>query len=1330
MMKQKHSYGPARAICVHPMLDPPSSCDSPRYRTGSAHRQIVGILRRWTAGAGGCLSDLHLAVARYEAIQTAHGCSAAVIIDGLRQLAKHVADVFMAGAGNAATPLLLPDRPLPQPTPCNAGTAAELLELVPTIAQAAIAAAGPVGGRIGADTLVSLARGRSSSPGTSVLLPILAASAQLPDGALSDQHSHDLSSAILNAIIGPSSSDCTELCKVLVALVARHPSCYVWPLALRSVLGKVPLPSAVVALRNVDVALQHAPVTAATIMGTFNVHDDVDLQLSASDCLLVLMLAQACAYKSKAFAVLTSFFDCPATGAAAERSAVYADNSLESIQASTPGDRQDILAAVVDASMEADVRVVRALVGLGLHWCDSSDHLRRSLQQLGYYVMIRVFRDHVAIRRELLDTFFSAVVEEPAASVKVQYCDVLEAVLIEHRSALKVHTTMLQSWVASIHSLAYNLQKRILDAVLFVASMHSSMSEQICMTLRKLMMGKCSTSRMLALHGLCSLLRAAITEQADDKIAEIVASLKAAFDLDYMVRKHLYGQLAILFRDLRSLDLVRHGESAQLSYLQQRVLSRFVAFANKQVHAEGAVCISGSSTGGRSNSPFEAAADIQMRWHQCFDCINEQAYCREPLAELTECVMCLIVDDCTHVPCLTTPDAAHLKPPSTSPGILHLVHIIIAMVRHCSRTDVLSNWQNASAISVEQKLDLLLALQEVLLRRFPPRSRAQEPKQSASSGSNPHFAAISNSDRFWLAETHAAMSTFREVVASKASQTTDALMDIGSICRLMQPYLQYLRSDCCNFPSFFGLVAMGRDEQLHHTATAPRTLPTKPGGPALRKRGRQHKQPWWVASPAPSKATSKPCESVSDQDPQTKRGQKVFPCPLQNFTDKLHCRISKMHASHAWDSVLSGRAKIRKLSAMQQSSAILHTRLDGGKRIHWWGDIGNDDAPWVNTFEQLIQLYDLSESIRWSSDDTTNTDAEMSGVIESCEGAESTHVPTRQRPWSSTSGQFDDSCLDNRLPKGCQRQLYCHAVEQMALRGLRPLTSSTKYSRVKLQMQPESCFYRCRAACIESMTMLLQMSEHQQLPKSGRLMLSESLLSLYSSCDVDLARTATPERSASICAVCFSSRLRAEVAVGVTPRLLFAYLHWIECLLSVSGDIFASNSSTCASVTENIAAILGSFELDMPTIIKKLLQLLFKLENSDAGISLALELVRSCSFTGLRQPSRRTCRYMLHGQELLLSATQKCRYTAMQVAISFLVCQIKQSRCTFSIVARVVECLAAAVTESSVVPGLSMPIAVLAEHAIGRGADLCRQLCQCWPSPRQVDVTGELRVDE
>ena len=97
------------------------------------------------------------------------------------------------------------------------------------------------------------------------------------------------------------------------------------------------------------------------------------------------------------------------------------------------------------------------------------------------------------------------------------------------------------------------------------------------------------------MHGLCSLLRAAITEQADDKIAEIVASLKAAFDLDYMVRKHLYGQLAILFRDLRSLDLVRHGESAQLSYLQQRVLSRFVAFANKQVHAEGAVCISGSS---------------------------------------------------------------------------------------------------------------------------------------------------------------------------------------------------------------------------------------------------------------------------------------------------------------------------------------------------------------------------------------------------------------------------------------------------------------------------------------------------------------------------------------------------------------------------------------------------------------------------------------------------------------------------------------------------------------------------------------------------------------
>eukprot|EP01047_Picozoa_sp_COSAG01_P017402 COSAG01_NODE_920_length_12728_cov_38.396864_2_plen_151_part_00 len=150
----------------------------------------------------------------------------------------------------------------------------------------------------------------------------------------------------------------------------------------------------------------------------------------------------------------------------------------------------------------------------------------------------------------------------------------------------------------------------------------------------------------------------------------------------------------------------------------------------------------------------------------------------------------------------------------------------------------------------------------------------------------------------------------------------------------------------------------------------------------------------------------------------------------------------------------------------------------------------------------------------------------------------------------------------------------------------------------------------------------------------------------------------------------------------------------------------------------------------MPTIIKKLLQLLFKLANSDAGISLALELVRSCSFTGLRQPSRRTCRYMLHGQELLLSATQKCRYTAMQVAISFLVCQIKQSRCTFSIVARVVECLAAVVTESSVVPGLSMPIAALAEHAIGRGADLCRQLCQCWPSPRQVDVTGELRVDE
>ena len=98
----------------------------------------------------------------------------------------------------------------------------------------------------------------------------------------------------------------------------------------------------------------------------------------------------------------------------------------------------DIIPMLVQAALDIDVHLGRALVGLGLHWCDSVDDMAGAtvLREMGCQLLLHIFITTSDKRRELLNIVFSAVLEGPSASIKSAYCGLLEAILIGDYSTL------------------------------------------------------------------------------------------------------------------------------------------------------------------------------------------------------------------------------------------------------------------------------------------------------------------------------------------------------------------------------------------------------------------------------------------------------------------------------------------------------------------------------------------------------------------------------------------------------------------------------------------------------------------------------------------------------------------------------------------------------------------------------------------------------------------------------------------------------------------------------------------------------------------------------
>jgi hypothetical protein len=175
---------------------------------------------------GGCMSRLHVAV---RTLETAHGAchpGSASLQLGLAELTRHVFGVFVAASLE-----------LPSPWGAERGDSlVELLGLLPTIAQSAIADAGTSYDGSVAVALLGEAtsqRNRAIYPGA--LLPVLGVFAGLPD-TLSDQQSSNFSAVVRGCFGDVSADDFPSIAKVLTLLVAKQPLSFLWSSTLRNFL--------------------------------------------------------------------------------------------------------------------------------------------------------------------------------------------------------------------------------------------------------------------------------------------------------------------------------------------------------------------------------------------------------------------------------------------------------------------------------------------------------------------------------------------------------------------------------------------------------------------------------------------------------------------------------------------------------------------------------------------------------------------------------------------------------------------------------------------------------------------------------------------------------------------------------------------------------------------------------------------------------------------------------------------------------------------------------------------------------------------------------------
>ena len=1241
------------------------------------------------------LSGLHVAVMQYgaggEEREAAHGSDQTLA--ELVELASHTARTFASAASASSAP---PGRGV-----------SELLDLLPTIAKVTSAVGGPAyDGAVTAEVL-RLATGGAWAP--SAVLPVLNLFAELP-GVMSDAQAGVLCEELLHVLGAAAPEDFPGICRALVNLVTKHPTSTVWSSTFRAALQGAPPASLSTAFCMIDLALQHAPATGGTLIASFQA--DTMSQLDVPELMLLLILSQTHAYKEQAFSLLTAGFAAGAELGREDPEGSASDDDDDAIPdhvadgtnmgaALQPADsghaRGGIISAVVQAVTSTDARLARTLTELGLHWCDTASASSRAalLRRTGRHLLSEVFVQHAAARREVLSVAFTAVIEEPSPQVKDSYCSLIQYLLSQHRELMSDHTAVLHAWMSSIQTLPFSLQKRVLDAVLHVAVVNGPLTSHVSMTMRKMMMEKATDSRLVALHGLCAVVRMAVSQGTATHLADIVASLKSAFDMGHSVRKQLYSELASLFRSCKTA--AASAVDVHLEFLQQRVCAQFLRYVEV--------------TDAHMSVDANREDDLGIRWNDCFDCVGQHAYPKEPLAELVSCVLQLLSSS-------TAGSASE-----TSPEMRLLSSSVLSMMRQCCSVGILQTWDEDTIISTEQKLDAILPLQQVLLEWFPSiciLDKQSVSKVDSTAATSGDIIATSSSgadnihtgqnmpQQFWLIESHAMLVTVNEILGRHSSKTIEQrpipLVAPLRACSMLEPYLTYL-SGPHDFRKAFGLPAV---PSVTPVADAPEPPPKARlgGGRALRQRRPGKAVPWWVGNK--STASHEKRRNLDANDMRQPRAED-----------------SGNTCSHRTDLTVEKAFP----SGVYILTNIIRRHLDGAVDVAEKANGSHFDKNVSDTvvaaFSQLVRLYTITSSMRW--DEAEAADSVRGGS--DSDDAITSGVDTAVNGRHSFTGRGER-----------ERRAYTDAVlHPKLLQPIEAVVPKPKRSKLQLHSQQEMCYYKCRVACLESLTAAVTYAQCSAAAPDGSLELFEcpALVEAYRAQD-GLDAAATDRASPDLCAVYFSRQLRDEVAAGITPPLLIAYVRWIQCVLHFAETSGPTDTGECRrQVAESFYAILSKFEIDAPGIVKTLLQALLQLSSPRDARDTALCVVQTLL---PKKSSSRHAGLVVAGVngDLLVCASLQCKHAAIRVAMRFLVSEVKATSAEsgeVSTLAAIVDTLAALVTEPSAVGARHLPlrpiVAGLVQSTIGRAADVGRVLYDTWPTQRgpKSKRSGRQRMD-
>lgn len=672
-----------------------------------------------------------------------------------------------------------------------------------------------------------------------------------------------------------------------------------------------------------------------------------------------------------------------------------------------------------------------------------------------------------------------------------------------------------------------------------------------------------------------------------------------------------------------------------------------------------------------------------MRWSDCYDCISQHAYAKEPLAELVLCVLQLLG---------TAPTAGAATAQAESETEL-LKRTVLSMVRICCAVEVLHSWGDQDAvISTEQKLDVVLPLQEVFMEWFPTlctlHETADTAEVSASGGDDGERSparVLSGTDQFWLTESHAMLAICRETLGDTRKVSDQAVPLVGqlSACNMLEPYLTYMQGTE-NFRAAFGLPAAAAaviadavdDDEPPDAGEEPQA---RGGGRTLRQRRRGNSTPWWVGNKAAAsnekkRRHSRAADQLDGDDSLLARCshdgemkiEKAFPSGLYICTEMIrrHVDATALSLSNTGSGVQSRVQEPESLSRVFSQLVRLYI---GTSAMHW------DEAGGASG-------EDSDEAA--SSDDTTTTNAQI----------------------RSTAAYRE-------------RRGYSEIVREKLLSPIEAVVPKAKRSRLQLHSQQEMCFYKCRVACLQSLTAVVTCAHTCATAATG------DLLDLFQCPGLVEARTQAGLESigaglgsAALCAVYFSRQLRSDVAAGITPPLLIAYVRWIQCLLEFDGTS-AADAGCRRRVAENFQGILSKFEIDAPGIVRTLLQSLLDLSLPHDARDIALRVL------GTLLPKKKAGARTAPGggEELLVSASMQCKHAALRVAIRFLVAEVKATPAEKGeTLAEIIDVVTVLVSEPCAATHFPLrpALAGLVQSLIGRAADVGRLLYDMWPVHR------------